>query len=195
MDQRMTPTPFTPSQGRRLVRLARETLLSYFGQGEISILKEMENDPAYSSRQGTFVTLEIQGNLRGCIGSLKARDTILKGIQENALNAAFHDFRFEQVTAQELERITIEVSILTEPLALAFKNPEDLLNKLRPGIDGVILQKGSAQATFLPQVWAQLSDPKEFLSHLCHKAGLPANAWRECKIGISTYQVQHFKES
>lgn len=195
MDQAMAPTSFTPSQGRQLIRLARETLLSHFGLGPVTILEEINKDAAFKRRQGTFVTLEIDGNLRGCIGSLRGTDAISEGIQRNALNAALNDFRFVQVSAEELPHITIEVSILTEPVALSFKSPQDLLNKLRPGIDGVVLKKGGAQATFLPQVWDQLPNPEDFLSHLCRKAGLSANAWREQKAEISTYQVQHFKET
>ena len=95
---------------------------------------------------------------------------------------------------REWERIKIEVSILTDPKPLDYSDADDLLNKLRPGIDGVIIKKGFSQATFLPQVWEQLPDKKEFLTHLCLKAGLDGSEWKRAELEVSTYQVQAFEE-
>ncbi len=95
----------------------------------------------------------------------------------------------------ELDRVDIEVSILTEPYPLEYRDSKDLLAKLRVNVDGVILRKGSASATFLPQVWEQLPRPEEFLSHLCMKAGLSADTWRESHLEVLTYQVQYFEEA
>ncbi len=88
----------------------------------------------------------------------------------------------------------IEISILTKPQPLEYTNNADLISKLRVNVDGVILQKGQASATFLPQVWEQLPRSEKFLSHLCVKAGLSANAWENTRLEISTYQVQYFEE-
>jgi AmmeMemoRadiSam system protein A len=140
------------------------------------------------------VTLTINKQLRGCIGNLDAEDSIVDGIERNAVNAAFCDPRFPPLKANELDRVEIEVSILTKPQPLEYRDSNDLLSKLRVNVDGVILQKGSASATFLPQVWEQLPQPESFLSHLCTKAGLPADTWKKGNLDILTYQVQYFEE-
>lgn len=189
----------TPQQGRALVRLARKTLMEHFGRNlppeEAAALADQLQDAALQSRCGTFVTLKIGGQLRGCIGSLEGRQPLVDGVAANAVNAAFHDPRFSALQAKELDRIVIEVSVLTKPEPLAYKDHADLTAKLRPHIDGVTIRKGYAGATFLPQVWDQLPKPEDFLSHLCMKAGLGANAWRTDKLDVETYRVQYFEES
>jgi AmmeMemoRadiSam system protein A len=148
----------------------------------------------YRLHNGTFVTLKIDDQLRGCIGNLTATEPLLEGVRRNAINAAFHDPRFAPLTETELAKVEIEVSILTEPQPLDYIDGADLLTKLRANIDGVIIRKGHASATFLPQVWEQLPEPEDFLSHLCKKAGLSSNAWRDTKLEVQTYQVQYFEE-
>ena len=151
-------------------------------------------DKIFQAHCGTFVTLKIQGQLRGCIGNLTATKSVLEGVKRNAINAAFHDPRFASLTAAELERTKIEVSILTSPRRLEYRDSQDLIHKLRVNVDGVILRKDQASATFLPQVWEQLSRPEDFLSHLCQKAGLSADAWKRSEPEVLTYQVQSFEE-
>jgi AmmeMemoRadiSam system protein A len=151
-------------------------------------------EPIFHEKRGVFVTLHCKGQLRGCIGSLGGATTIVQGAMDNAVNAAFNDFRFEPVTAAELDGIEVEVSILSEPRPLAYASVADLVSGLRPGVDGVIIKKGGASATFLPQVWQQLPDVADFLSHLCRKAGLAADAWQQCDLEVITYQVQCFAE-
>jgi AmmeMemoRadiSam system protein A len=146
-------------------------------------------------RCGTFVTLKINHRLRGCIGSLSANASLAEGVRDNVLNAAFHDPRFSPLTATELDAVQIEVSVLSEPAALDYTDAGDLLSKLKPGIDGVILKKGYASATFLPQVWEQLPQPEAFLSNLCMKAGLSADRWRQGDLTVQVYQVQYFQEA
>jgi len=140
------------------------------------------------------VTLKHKGQLRGCIGNLSASETVSDGVRRNAVNAAFHDPRFSPLTLPELADIAIEVSVLTEPQPLSFTDAQDLLRQLRPTIDGVIIRQGYASATFLPQVWDQLPKKEDFLGHLCLKAGLPREAWKQGKLQVSTYQVQYFEE-
>ena len=140
------------------------------------------------------MTLTIDGGLRGCIGHIVPRESLIEGIRVNAINAAFRDPRFRPLSRKEWERIKIEISILTEPRPLEYADAEDLLQKIRPGIDGLIIKKGHHQATFLPQVWEQLPDKKEFLTHLCLKAGLIGNEWKKEKLEVQTYQVQAFEE-
>jgi AmmeMemoRadiSam system protein A len=190
--------PLTPEQGAALVALARQTLARHFGEttapAETQRLETLLVDQALQARCGTFVTLKIDNQLRGCIGSLSATAPIVAGVRDNALNAAFHDPRFSPLPKSELDRVHIEVSVLSEPVQLAYTDAEDLLAKLRPGLDGVIIKKGFASATFLPQVWEQLPQPEPFLSHLCMKAGLPADQWRKGNLEVQVYQVQYFEE-
>jgi len=189
------PSPLTQEQGRVLLCVARDTLNEHFGQSAEEAPKAgPPNDPALQASCGTFVTLKIGGDLRGCIGTLSGREPLVEGVRTHALNAAFHDPRFGPLAAEELARVTIEVSVLTEPQALRYDGADDLIAKLRPRVDGVILRKGNASATFLPQVWEQLPKPEAFLSHLCLKAGLSADAWRKGSLEVQTYQVQYFEE-
>jgi AmmeMemoRadiSam system protein A len=192
------PSSLTPEQGCALVRLARDTLNSHFGRpagaGAAQQAGPALDDPALQTRCGTFVTLKIGGNLRGCIGTLTGREPLVEGVRTHALNAAFHDPRFRPLTAAELERVAIEVSVLTEPRPLAYGGADDLIAKLRPQVDGVTIRQGYASATFLPQVWDQLPNPETFLSQLCLKAGLSADAWRQGRLEVETYQVQYFEE-
>ena len=132
--------------------------------------------------------------MRGCIGNLTSTESVLDGVKRNAVNAAFHDPRFSSLSAAELDRTEIEVSILTEPLPLEYRDTRDLIQKLRVNVDGVIIRKGHSSATFLPQVWEQLPRPEDFLTHLCMKAGLPSDAWKSSELEVLTYQVQYFEE-
>ncbi len=188
-----------PEKGQVLVKLARSTLMEKFGlpltPAEAERMRSALSDASLQARCGTFVTLKHQGRLRGCIGNLSASDPLAEGVRRNAINAAFHDPRFSPLQEKELEQIEIEVSVLTEPRPLAFRDPEDLLRKLRPNVDGVIIRQGYASATFLPQVWEQLLKKEDFLGHLCLKAGLPRDAWKHGKLEVSTYQVQYFEEA
>lgn len=181
-------------QGQILVKLARQTIEERLGKRSIKVDPDSMTDSAFKEKRGTFVTLTIKKQLRGCIGNLDSTVSIVDGIERNAVNAAFSDPRFPPLKADELDRVDIEVSILTEPQPLEYRDSRDLLSKLRVNVDGVILRKGSASATFLPQVWEQLPQPEKFLSHLCTKAGLPADTWRKGNLDILTYQVQCFEE-
>jgi AmmeMemoRadiSam system protein B/AmmeMemoRadiSam system protein A len=190
--------PLTPEQGTALVALARQTLKRHFGEttapADAQRLETRLADQALQACCGTFVTLKIDGQLRGCIGSLSASMPMIAGVRDNVLNAAFHDPRFSPLGKRELDAVQIEVSVLSEPVPLAYTDVDDLLARLRPGIDGVIINKESASATFLPQVWEQLPEPEPFLSHLCAKAGLPADQWRKGDLKVRVYQVQYFEE-
>lgn len=190
--------PLTPEQGATLVALARQTLTRHFGRtitpAARKNLDTMLADQALQARCGTFVTLKSNNQLRGCIGSLSATVPIASGVRENALNAALHDPRFSPLQMKELDAVHIEVSVLSEPVPLSYRNADDLVAKLEPGVDGVIIKKEYVSATFLPQVWEQLPQPEPFLSHLCMKAGLPAEQWRKGDLTVLVYRVQYFEE-
>jgi AmmeMemoRadiSam system protein A len=184
----------TEEEGRYLLSVARQTI-----EQRLFDLKDQDRadaavSPKFSERHGTFVTLTMEGCLRGCIGHIVPQESLMEGIQINALNAAFRDPRFRPLSKSEWPKIKIEISILTDHRPLPYSGADDLLSKLRPGIDGVIIKKGFSQATFLPQVWEQLPSKSEFLSHLCLKAGLDADAWKKEKLEVLTYQVQAFEE-
>ncbi len=188
----------TKKQGMTLLKLARHTIMKRLGKkisktGAKSLDTELSHK-VFQTQRGTFVTLHIDGQLRGCIGNYTGDETILSGVKRNALNAAFHDPRFPSLTTSELKQIDIEVSILTKQEQIEYKDRDDLIAQLRPNIDGVIIRKRSARAVFLPQVWSQLSDPEEFLSHLCVKAGLLHDAWQTSRLDFFTFQVQCFEE-
>jgi AmmeMemoRadiSam system protein A len=181
-------------QGQTLVKLVRQTIAKKLGKRSAKVDPDALADPAFQKKRGTFITLTINQQLRGCIGNLEGRDSLVAGVERNAVNAAFHDPRFSPLKADELDRVDIEVSILTEPRPLEYKDSNELISKLRIHVDGVILKKGPFGATFLPQVWEQLPKPESFLSHLCMKAGLSADTWKTEHLDISTYQVQYFEE-
>jgi len=186
----------TAEQGNILVRLARQTIAEHLHLDVAEPVRPEElTDPELQARRGVFVTLNKRGALRGCIGSLIGQESIVDGVRRHALNAAFHDSRFPPVEAREVPELHIDISVLTEPRPLAYSDGEDLISKLRPGIDGVILKaSGGRGATFLPQVWEQVPDPQLFLGHLCRKAGLADTAWLSGELEVETYQVQHFEE-
>ena len=190
---------FSKAQGQVLLKLARQTIMAELGSGTTEPTSEdllaALADDRFSLPCGTFVTLKIKGQLRGCIGNLTSTDTVLDGVRRNAVNAALRDPRFSRLSIDELERTQIEVSILSEPQPLAYRDGQDLIKKLRAHVDGVIIRKGHASATFLPQVWEQLPRPEDFLTHLCMKAGLPSDAWKNSELEVLTYQVQYFEEN
>lgn len=186
----------TEKQGQVLVRLARQMIEEHLNliPGD-QITREETTDPVFEAHYGVFVTLHKGEALRGCIGTLAGVESILASIKRQALNAAFHDHRFQPVTIDELGELHVEVSVLTEPQDFEYTDGNDLVARLRPEVDGVILKApGGVGATFLPQVWKQLPDPKAFLSHLCSKAGLAPTAWETDGLEIQTYQVQYFEE-
>lgn len=179
-------------QGRILLDLARKTIAAKLGRGEEP--GGGEEFPDLQQHQAAFVTLKKKGRLRGCIGNLEPVGPLWQAIRDNALNAAFHDFRFAPLTSEEFEDIYIDISILEPAVPLDYSDEADLLAKLCPGRDGVILRIGAAKATFLPQVWQQLPRIEDFLGQLCRKAGFDEDAWRHMHPEILIYRVQYFAE-
>ena len=183
------------SQRQYLLRLARETLTRVVTERTLPKPDESAVPESLKKPVGCFVTLKRKGKLRGCIGYIFPKEPLYKAVIEMACAAALRDRRFQPVAAAELGEITIELSVLTVPQPLKFALPADLLERLRPGVDGVVFQLGRQQATYLPQVWQELPDKEEFLSKLSRKAGLPAGAWKAPGVTILTYQAAVFGES
>lgn len=190
--------PISPEKGKLLLDLARATIAEHLGVRHeakgISGASDTKVNPEFTRKAGTFVTLHKHGELRGCIGHIEPDETIFQGIRSNAVNAAFSDPRFHALSSDEFEEIEIEISLLTPPEKIEYTDSDDLVAKLRPGIDGVIIKHGPRKATFLPQVWEQLPEPERFLSHLCTKAGLDRYTWKKGTLTVLTYQVTCFEE-
>ena len=175
--------------GTALLALARCAIGAEFGVAERAVAPH----EALAAPGATFVTLLQEGVLRGCIGSLEARRPLGADVRANAVAAAFRDPRFAPLVVHEFHATTIEVSLLSASVALAFADERAMLAQLRPGIDGVILEAGWRRATFLPQVWEQLPEPGEFLAALKQKAGLPEDYW-SAQVRVARYTVTKFAE-
>lgn len=181
------------SLGRALLVRARNAIASEFGElGEPPVAEP--EDAALASPGATFVTLTQDGRLRGCIGSLEAHRALDADVRANARAAAFQDPRFTPLTADELPRTRVEVSLLTPAMPIEFTDEEDALRQLRPNVDGVIFEWQGRRSTFLPQVWESLPTPAMFLAHLKQKAGLPADFWAP-DVKLHRYEVQKWKEA
>jgi len=190
----MTEDKLTTEEKQILLRLARQALdMGVRGQ-KIPPLDQKSMPPRLQEKGASFVTLTIRGNLRGCIGALEPYQSLADDVREHAVAAALQDYRFPKVTPEELSQIEVEISRLTIPVPLEYSTPEDLLAKLRPGIDGVLLRDGIRRATFLPQVWEKIPNPAEFLDNLCYKMGDSPELWRKKHLEVSTYQVEEFHE-
>jgi AmmeMemoRadiSam system protein A len=144
-------------------------------------------------KRAAFVTLTQNGVLRGCIGSLEPELPLYKEIIDKAYAAAFRDLRFPALAEDELRNTLIDISILTVPQPLFHNDYQDLLAKINLGKDGIVLKKNGFSATFLPSVWKEINDKEEFLSSLCHKAGLPIDAWKN-NAEVLTYRTVEFSE-
>lgn len=186
--------PLTDGEKRTLLRLAREAIEYAVRGKKLQPLDPGSLTPPLLEKGASFVTLTIRGDLRGCIGALEAYQPLADDVREHAVSAAMDDPRFPPVSESELSGIHIEVSRLTAPQELEYSTGEDLMRKLRPHIDGVILKHGFHKATFLPQVWEKIPDPAEFLDQLCYKMGERSNLWRNTRLQVYTYQVEEFHE-
>jgi len=183
-------------EGTLLLQLARESILREFEKEDnaLGFLKTKVSALVLEETRGIFVTLHKKGNLRGCIGNIEPVKTVFEGVRDNARHAAFNDSRFSPLSYEELKETLIEVSILTRPQKLDYTDAKDLMAKIRPDIDGVMIKKHYHSSIFLPQVWKQLKEPETFLTHLCMKAGLSPDEWKSGGLTVLTYQVQSFEE-
>ena len=141
--------------------------------------------------RATFVTLKINNQLRGCIGTLVAVSPLVVDVANNAYSAAFRDHRFHAVTKKEFPDLQYHISILEHPQTMQVKDEQDLLNQIKVGQDGLVLHEGQQRSTFLPSVWESLNDPREFIEQLKLKAGLPRHYWSD-SIHFERYRVEEF---
>jgi len=176
---------YSQEEKHELLKVARETL-------EQKILEEKiyqpeTSNPKFLQKRGVFVTLHINGQLRGCIGNIEPVKSVIEAVRDNALAASCEDPRFFPLTRNELADVDIEISILTEPVVSS-------LEKIKEGEDGVILNQGAQVATFLPQVWESLPAKEQFLSQLCQKAGLDELGYKSKDTEFQTYKAIVFGE-
>lgn len=176
-----------------LLRLARASIRHGLAAGGPPHIDLDRLPAALREVRATFVTLLLRGELRGCIGTLEPRLPLAADVSGNAYRAAFSDPRFPPVTPWEEPGLDIHVSILSIPEPLAASSQADLIARLRPGVDGLIIEEGSRRATFLPSVWEQLPDPRDFLAHLMRKAGLSAGHWSPT-LRVERYRTESFGE-
>ena len=183
---------FTVDEGKELVSLARRNIENYLSFGRKIEVKEVKEK--YKENRGVFVTLKKNEELRGCIGYPRPVLPLIDALLEGSISAAVRDPRFPPVTAEEMEKITVEITILTPPQRLTGK-PEEYPHRIAIGEDGLIVERGVFSGLLLPQVAVEWNwDEKEFLAHTCRKAGLPPGAWQERETAAYTFQGQIFSE-
>ena len=183
---------FSDAQKNQMLQLAKDAIGWGLRYGRPLTVNVADYDDALREPGACFVTLNRHGQLRGCIGSLEARRSLVEDISENAYAAAFRDPRFNPLQASELEDLKLSISVLSPAQPMHFSSEQDLLSQIRPGVDGLILEHGYHRGTFLPSVWEQLPNPVDFLRHLKQKAGLPADFWAD-DIRVSRYHTESFE--
>lgn len=191
----MVPVQYLSDADRSfLLSLARKSIVNCLNGTPLPELDRKNLSTVLQEQGASFVTLTYKGYLRGCVGALEPYQSLAEDVCEHAVAAAFQDFRFPPLQANELKDIEIEISFLTRPKPLNYENPTDLPMLIRPNIDGVVLRDGIRRATFLPQVWEKIPVPEEFLEELCMKMGAQPDLWRRKKLEVLTYQVEEFHE-
>ena len=190
----MSTNKLSEDEKQTLLRIARESMQRAVKKEKLASLDLNSMSGLLRVDGASFVTLTIRGDLRGCIGALEPYQPLALDVREHAIAAALEDPRFPPVSPSELDQIEVEVSRLTVPEGLEYKDAEDLLAKLRPHVDGVILRDGFRRATFLPQVWDKIPDQTGFLENLCYKMGASPNLWRQKHLEVLIYQVEEFHE-
>lgn len=179
----------SPAQRSFLLTLARRSIEYGLIHGRAISIEQETLEPELAAKRATFVTLEMLGKLRGCIGTLECVRSLAEDVAHNAHAAAFRDPRFPPVSHSDIERLAISLSLLTPAEPLSFTSEDDLLGQLMPGEDGLILEEGLRRGTFLPTVWESLPHPRAFLQHLKLKAGLSRDYWSD-SIKVYRYRTQ-----
>jgi len=180
---------FSEQNKKMILDVARKSIAHGLEQGKPLKINSGDFDEVLREQRATFVTLKLQGELKGCIGVLEAHRALIEDVAENAYAAAFRDSRFSPLTPAELDQLDVSVSILEPAQPMRFTSEEDLINQIQPGIDGLILEEGWHRGTFLPAVWESVKTVSEFLNHLKVKAGLPMDYWSET-IKIKRYTTE-----
>ncbi|MGZ8144417.1 MAG: AmmeMemoRadiSam system protein A [Methylosarcina sp.] len=184
----------TKPQRKQLLELAKNSISYGLRTGKPLAIDPADFPAELTELRASFVTLHKHHQLRGCIGVLTASRPLTVDICENAFAAAFKDPRFPPLDESEFSDLEIHLSILTPSEPISFASEQDLLEQLRPGVDGLILEEGNRRGTFLPSVWQSLPKPRDFLRQLKLKAGLPPDYWSD-RIRVSRYRTEEFCET
>jgi len=179
----------TPELGATLLDVARRSITRGVHEGAPLEIAAAAYPDALRVHRATFVTLRLQGSLRGCVGSLVPLRPLVVDVAQSAFKAAFRDYRLPPVGAEELPELDVHISVLGPLEPLQAESEEALLAQLRPRIDGLLLREGPLQGTFLPAVWESLPDPRAFLAELKRKAGLPGDHWSST-LEVHRYEVE-----
>ncbi len=193
---RSTANDLVTTETAYLLGVARGAVEGYLERGQRPEVRPQDlPSKRMAEDRACFVTIYYEGRLRGCIGSLEAQRPLVMDVIENALLSAFEDPRFVPVSKDELCRLRFSISVLSRPQRIRPSGPEELLDALVPGRHGLIIQKGLNRATFLPAVWSMIPEKAEFLRHLCMKAGLQPDEWRDTgRMEFYLYEAQEFME-
>jgi hypothetical protein len=186
--------PLGELEKRYLLRIAREALRAAVEGAPLADLDPSEWTPRLAQPGSSFVSITLQGDLRGCLGTIWPRNPLAEDVRAHAAAVSSRDLRFPPVTRDEVAAIRIELSVLTPPQLMLYSSSEELLLRLSPGRDGVVLRMGAHQATFLPKVWERVPEQSRFLSMLSQKAGLPEDVWCRAPLEIWTYRAEDFGE-
>ncbi|WP_347987350.1 AmmeMemoRadiSam system protein A [Methylomonas sp. AM2-LC] len=188
------PLSLIKTHAQQLLCLARDAISYGLKTGNKLQINLHDYPVEFAQPRATFVTLHCHQELRGCIGRLQATRPLALDVVENAYAAAFCDRRFPPLEEHEFNDLDLHISLLSSPEKIDFVSEQDLINQLRPHIDGLILELGSRQATFLPSVWESLANGQEFLQHLKLKAGLDMDFWSD-NICAYRYSVESIPNS
>ena len=192
----MAPSHYTEldtEQRQYLLQLARRSIASRLAGVEPEPEPDTDIPELPADSHGVFVTLTLDGQLRGCIGAMQPPCDLMREVPDIACRAAFRDPRFPPLSAAELSKVNIEIAVLSTPRLINAGSRAELLIALQPGVDGLLLEDGVHRATFLPKVWAQLPERAQFLGQLMTKAGLPSNHWSKT-LRCSRYRSDSFAE-
>jgi len=190
----MAPMSLSDPHRKLLLELAKDSIAHGLKTGEPLKPELSHYPPELLVKRATFVTLERNHQLRGCIGMLEAVRPLVEDVAENAFLAAFRDHRFSALEVDEFDDLELHISILSRAEPLTFDSEQALIDQLRPGIDGLILEEGYQRGTFLPSVWESLPEPRQFLRHLKQKAGLFPDYWSDT-LKVSRYSTEMFKST
>ncbi len=171
-------------------KLAKYSIEYYLNNNKIPDIKVTQVVKEFLVERACFATLYVNEKLRGCIGDCEAYEPLYKNIIRNSIRAATIDNRFESITLSDLPNLKVSVSVLTTPQVYKPENKEELLKFLEKDKPGLIIERGGNRALFLPQVWEELPNPIEFLSHLCLKANLPSDSWKEKDMKFQIFRTE-----
>ena len=180
---------FSVQQKQTLLHLAKASIHHGLETGRPLPVNLEDYEPELQEQGACFVTLQINNQLRGCIGSLEAYRPLIEDVADNAFAAAFRDPRFPELSDSEYDQLHYHISVLDKPAPMSFSSEQDLIQQIRPGIDGLVLHDKHNRGTFLPSVWESLPDTESFLQHLKIKAGLSPGYWSDT-IQVERYTVE-----